>query len=117
MANLSQAPLPDYRARNWIGKWFRSNNAINPEAVEIMKQRANVLIDRWDIKADYPQELSRILDGIAQKYNGLIYEENGIIMEIDLFIHDDDKESFLFGIGNTPIFNRYLYDYRPELLI
>lgn len=59
------------------------------------------------------------LNGIL-KYNGLLYEESGII-HIDLFkdisLDDEGVESYFFGIGNAPIFNKYLFDYYPEMLI
>lgn len=128
----SETLIPLHRAENWFNRWATSGHKkherwvkidcdLNEEAVIIMRERLEVIIKRFNIKAENPSELTMVLNGILTRYNGLIYEENGIIMEIDLFndMSIDDKaiEPYLFGIGDTPIFNTYLYEHYPEILI
>jgi len=128
----SETLIPLHRALNWFNRWATSGHKkherwvkidcdLNEEAVIIMRERLEVIIKRFNIKAENPSDLTMVLNGILIRYNGLIYEENGIIMEIDLFndisIDDKDIEPYLFGIGDTPIFNNYLYEHYPEILI
>jgi hypothetical protein len=119
-------PLPMHRAYRWFDKWSKFTDEgyrdkPTPEALQVIRDRLEVIIERFHIKAENPRELTNSLNGILNRYNGLIYEENGIIMEIDLFdtisTDDDSIDPYFFGIGNTPIFNKYLYDYYPEILI
>ena len=122
IADINDSLLPEHRGFKWIGKWMRDWNdeerTLNHEAVLIIEARVNVLIERFQINVHEPYHLKDILNGLTKKYNGLIYEEDGEIMEIDLFNEElKDEEVFLFGIGDTPIFNRYLFDHYPELLI
>ena len=119
--NLSEILLPTHRAKNWVNKWIKNTPNLNKEVHQIFIDRVDVLVQRFNIKAESPAFLSVALNGIIQRYNGLIYEENGIIMEIDLFsdvnTDDDNVDRYFFGLGNTPIFNKYLYDNYPEVLI
>lgn len=121
--DINDSLLPEHRGMKWIGKWMREwkhdNKTLNHEAVLIIEARVNVLIDRFQVNVHEPYQLKDILNGLTKKYNGLIYEEGEEMMEIDLFNEDlkDDEERFLFGIGDTPIFNNYLYNNYPELLI
>ena len=127
MDDINNLLLPEHRGQKWVGKWMREwkdtsrtedkARTINQEAIFIIEARVEVLINRWHINVHEPYNLRTVLNGITDKYNGLIYEEDGEIMEIDLFNEPSDDEAFLFGIGDTPIFNRYLFDHYPELLI
>ncbi len=119
--DLSEVLLPDHRAINWFNKWCKDAKRLNPEALDVIRDRIDVLVERFDIKAEQPSKMIMILNGILQRYNGMIYEENGVMMEIDLFndicSDDEDVEAYFFAIGNTPIFNRYIFDHYPEVLI
>ncbi len=126
LEDINDALLPEHRGVKWVGKYVREwakdthkTRTLNEEAIFIIQDRVDVLIDRWQVNVHEPYQLSTILNGVTQKYNGLIYEEDGIIMEIDLFNEEleEDEEPYLFGIGNTPIFMRFIYDHHPELLI
>jgi len=123
MDNLGIDLLPTHRGEKWVGRWYRdfkhSSKTLNEEIIPIIQARVDYIIERWSVDVHTPREISDVLNGVTKKYNGLIYEEDGVIMEIDLFNEplEKDEESYLFGIGNSKIFNQYLYDNHAELLI
>jgi len=123
MDDINDALLPIHRGEKWIARWKRDwiimDKTLNPEIIPILQERVDYLIERWQVNVHEPSRISTILNGVARKYNGLIYEENGVMMEIDLFNEplEEEEESFLFGVGNSKIFNQYMFDHHPELLI
>lgn len=123
MDDLENSLLPTHRGEKWVGRWYRDwkhpSKTLNENIIVIIQERIDYIIDRWSVNVHSPREISDILNSVTKKYNGLIYDEDGVIMEIDLFNEplEKDEEQYLFGIGNSKVFNQYLYDNHAELLI
>jgi len=116
MANLNHILLPEHRGRTWLNKWWKTTSSINEEAFDIIFERVNILIERFEIPVQNPSMLTSIMDRIIRNYNAIVYEENGEIMIVDLFNYQTE-DTYAFGLGNTPIFNKYIFDNYPELLV
>ena len=117
MVDLRECPLPTHRAVNWLKKWAKSHPEVNPNALTVVRERIDILVKRGGVYAHSPHGLSDIMDTMIKKYNGIMYEEDGVIMEIDLFNDEIEDEPYLFGLGNSEFFIEYLVENYPEVLV
>ena len=117
MVDLATCPLPTHSAEKWLRKWSKSHPEVNKNTLDIIKERIDIIVERDGITAHSPFGLIVVLDSIIKKYNTILYEEDGVIMEIELFDNNENNETKLFGLGNSKFFLDYLIENYPELLI
>ena len=103
-----------------VNEWFygvaNKDKNLNPEIITIIQNRIEIFISKNNIKSFNPElSLFLVLNSMIDEYDGILYEENEIMMEVDIFL---DKEcTYLYGLGDTPIFREYIIENFPELLI